>query len=155
MGSRRNRLFGVTLRHMENVSKMNRDTRTPGIVILALFFVFGTLASGLAALMLLLPGTPLDVLWHLNLHAREGFLTLGRWAVLLMLTVCFVCAAAAVGLWLGRRWGFWTAIVILTVNLVADTISSLFLQDWRTLIGLPIAGLMIAYLLKKRTIFIS
>lgn len=132
---------------------MNRDTHTAGIVILSLFFVFGSFASSLTALMLLLPGTPLDMLWHLNPHAREGFLMMGRWAVLLMLTVCFVCAMAAVGLWRGQSWGCWTAIVILTLNLIGDTISSLFLQDRRTLIGLPIAGLMIAYLLKKRTIF--
>lgn len=83
---------------------MNRDTRTAGIVIFSLFFVFGSLASSLTALILLLPGTPLDVLWHLNPHAREGFLTIGCWAVPLMLTVCFVCATAAVGLWRGRNW---------------------------------------------------
>lgn len=42
---------------------MNQQQRRPaGIIILSFFFVFGALASGLAALMLLLPGTGLDVL---------------------------------------------------------------------------------------------
>jgi hypothetical protein len=105
--------------------------------------------------MLLLPGTPLDELWRLNPHAREGFLTPGFPAVLLMCAVCFACAAAALGLWRCRRWGFWTAIGILSINLLGDTINAFLLRDWRTLIGLPIAGQMIGYLLKKQTIFAS
>jgi hypothetical protein len=68
-----------------------------------------------------------------------------------MLTVCLACAAAAVGLWRGRRWGCWTAISILTVNLIGDTINAFLLHDWRPFIGPPIAGLMIVYLLRKRT----
>jgi hypothetical protein len=39
------------------------------------------------------------------------------------------------------------------VNLVGDAINAFLLRDWRTLIGLPIAGLMIAYLMRKRSIF--
>lgn len=78
---------------------------------------------------------------------------MGPWAPFLMSTVSVACAAAAVGLWQRRRWGCWTAAGILIINLLGDSINAFFLQDWRTLIGLPIAGLMIAYLWKKRTIF--
>jgi hypothetical protein len=102
--------------------------------------------------MLLLPGTPLDKLWRLNPHARQGFLALGFWAILLMSGVCLACAAATLGLWRCRPWGFWTAMGILSINLLGDTINSVFFHDWRTLIGLPIAGVMIGYLWKSRTI---
>ena len=105
--------------------------------------------------MLLFPGTPLDVLWKLNPQARENFLTMGSSTVLLMLAVSSLCATAAVGLWHCRRWGYWTAVCMLTINLIGDTINSILLHDWRTLIGLPIAALMIGYLLRRRSVFTS
>ena len=114
-------------------------TRPAGVTTLS-FFVFGTLASGLAALMLLVPGSPLDVLWRLNPHAHAGFLKIGHLAASLMSAVCLACASAALGLWRVRRWGLWTAISILSINLLGDTLNAFLLRDWGTLIGLPIAG---------------
>ena len=130
-----------------------QSPRPVGITILSLFFVFGTLASGLAAVMLIMPATSIDVLWRLNPHAHEGFVAMGHWSVLLMSTVCVACAGAAWGLWRCRLWGCWTATSILSVNLLGDAINAFLLRDWRTLIGLPIAGLMIAYLMWRRSIF--
>jgi hypothetical protein len=103
--------------------------------------------------MLMVPGTSIDGLWRLNPHAHEGFIAMGHWSVLLMSTVCVACVSAAWGLWHCRLWGYLTAIVILSVNLLADTINFFLLRDWRTLIGLPIASLMIAYLVGKRQVF--
>jgi hypothetical protein len=93
------------------------------------------------------------VLWRLNPHAREGFLSLGWPALLLMAIVCLACLTAASGLWRCTRWGLWTAVTILTINLAGDSIDALVLGDRRTLIGLPIGGLMIWYLLAHRRIF--
>ena len=133
---------------------MSHQQRRPaGVVALSLFFVVGTFASGLTVVLLIFPGTSLDALWRLNPHAREGFVMMGKAAAFLMLAVCLAGASAALGLWRLRRWGYWTAISILSVNLIGDTINAFSLQDWRTLIGLPIAGVMIAYLIKKRMIF--
>jgi len=127
--------------------------RPISIALISLFFVFGAFASGLAAFMLLLPSTPLDALWRLNPHARDGLAPMGLWAVFLMSVVCVACAATALGLWHRRRWGYWAAISILAINLLGDTINAIALRDCRTLIGLPIAGFLIAYLLRKRTAF--
>ena len=127
--------------------------RPIGITALSIFFFFGALASGLAAAMLIVPGTSIDWLWRLNPHAHEGFIAMGHSSVLLMLTVCLACVSAAWGLWRCRLWGYWTATIILSVNLLADTINSFLFRDWRTLIGLPVACIMIAYLISKRGIF--
>lgn len=78
---------------------------------------------------------------------------MGLWAVLLMSMVCVACAAAALGLWHRQHWGYWTAISILGINLLGDTFNAFFLREWRTLIGLPIATLMIAYLFRNRMAF--
>src|SRR5215467_14718141 len=102
---------------------INRSPRPLGIIALSLFFVFGSLASGLSALMLIVPGTAMDALWRLNPHAQQGLTAMGHWSVLLMATVCAVCFSAAWGLWLRKRWGYWMATMILSINLVADTIN--------------------------------
>src|SRR5215468_7373772 len=118
---------------------MQPGTRPAGITLLCCFFAFGALASGLTVLMLLLPGSPLDTLWRLNPQAREGFLRIGHSAILLMLVVCAACVMTAFGLWYRRRWGYWTAICILCINMLSDTVNAFLMHDRRTLVGIPIA----------------
>jgi hypothetical protein len=132
---------------------MTNRGRPLGITALSLFFVFGVAMSGLAAMMLLFPGSAVEPLWRLNPHAHEGFAAMGAWAVLLMGTVCAACATAALGLWRGARWGYWIALGILSVNLAGDAANVFIARDWRTLVGLPIGGAMIAYLVSKRRWF--
>ena len=122
-------------------------SRPPAVTAISLFFFFGTLMSGLAAFLLLFPGSRLDVLWRINPRGHEGFAAMGGGAVVLIAIVCAACITAAVGLWRCRPWGLWTAIAILSVNLVGDTANTVISHDWRTLIGLPIGGAMIFYLL--------
>jgi len=132
---------------------MTYPRRPPGITALCFFFEFGTVMSGLAAVMLLFPGSVLEPLWRLNPRAREGFAAMGLWAVLLLAVVCAACGAAALGLQRCKRWGYWTALTILIINLAGDTTNAVLAHDWRTLIGLPIGGAMLVYLLTKRTAF--
>lgn len=133
--------------------QMNSTKRTLGITALAGFFCFGACMSGIAAALLAFPGNRFDSLWRANPPGHEGLLMMRGWAVLLMATVCAACIVAAVGLWRLRSWGLWTALTILTINLAGDTASALLAHDPRTLIGLPIAGLTIGYLLRKRYLF--
>jgi len=109
--------------------------------------------SGLTFLMLLFPGGPLDALWRLNPRAQEGLSSLGSPALLLMSATSLACITAAVGLWRCARWGMWTALAILAVNLIGDTGNAVVTGDKRALIGLPIGGLMIWYLLSERQRF--
>jgi hypothetical protein len=119
----------------------------------SLFFVFGASMSGLAAAMLLFPGGVLEPIWRINPRAHDAFIRMGAWALALMALVCVGCATAALGLWRCTRWGLWTALAILIINLAGDTTNALVTRDWRTLIGLPIGGLMIAFLLRQRHVF--
>jgi hypothetical protein len=132
---------------------MIRAKRPPGVTLLSFFFVFGAIMSCLTALMLLFPGTILEPLWRLNSRAREGLASLGLWAVLLMTFVCCACTAASIGMWRMARWGYWTGLGILTINMVGDTTSGIVNHDWRTFIGIPIGGTMIVYLLARRRAF--
>ncbi len=121
-----------------------------GIAALSVFFAFGAAMSGLTAILLVFPGSPLDAIWNLNPVARDELARIGVWAVALMLLVCIACACAAIGLWKGAVWGRRLAIGILVANLVGDVTNAIVRSDPRTLIGIPIAGAMIAYLLSRR-----
>ena len=129
--------------------------RPVGIAGLSLFFLFGATMSALAVVMLLVPGSAIEPLWQLNPRAREGFANMGIWAILLMAVVSAACATAALGLWRCRVWGYWTALLILSINLIGDTANALVTRDWRTLIGLPIGSAMLVYLMAKRRVFLS
>lgn len=122
-----------------------------GIKLLAVFFAFGACMCALTILLLLFPGSALDSIWRLNPDARSAFQSMGKIAILLMSIVGTACALAAIGLARGAAWGRWLALVILAVNLVGDSANAFARHDFRTLIGLPIGGAMMIYLLKKST----
>ena len=116
------------------------------------FFSFGAIACAVTTLLLLVPGSSLDVVWRLNPEAQIGFQQIGRiFSILLMSIVGIACACAAVGLARQRSWGRRLAIGILVVNMVGDFFNALIRHDLRTLIGLPIGGAIIAYLWKTGT----
>ena len=106
--------------------------------------------SSVAAVALTAPGGWSQQLWRLNPPARVGFEALDGWAVPLMLLVAAACACAATGLWRGKWWGHRLAVAVLSLNLLGDVTNALFRGDRRTLVGLPIGGAMLGYLLSRR-----
>jgi hypothetical protein len=124
-------------------------SRPFGLTALSGFFVFGATMSGLTCVLLLFPGTALDRVWRLNPEAQQALRQIGGWAILLTAIVCASCALAARGLWIRAPWGRWLALGILTVNLIGDLGNAFFRGDLRTLIGLPIGGALIVYLLRR------
>jgi hypothetical protein len=120
------------------------------LVALSAFFAFGALMAGATAGALALPQSPLRHLWRLNPPAHAALLALGPWAVVLMAAVSGACGAAAVGLWTRTEWGRRTAVALLSVNLVGDAATAAVRGDLRTLIGVPIAAGLIAYLVSAR-----
>lgn len=126
------------------------DDRPIGLTALSLFFAAGTIPSTATALALSWPGAWSARMWRLKPEAPADFARLGPLAIPLMLLVAAACAGAAVGLWTRRRWGHRLAVGLLAANLIGDTLNAAVRGDWRTLIGLPIGGAMLAYLLTSR-----
>ncbi len=121
-----------------------------GVKVLAFFFGFGTAMAGISFLALLLPDTVLAGIWRLNPSAHKALLDMGAWAPPLLAALAVGCACSAYGLWRGAEWGRRLALIILAANFVGDAGNALFRGDARTLIGLPIAAAMIAYLMSSR-----
>jgi len=102
-------------------------------------------------LALAFPGSFLESIWQLKPEARVQFLEIGRGAsTALMAMVGVACGSAALGLARNAEWGRWLAIAVLAVNLIGDSLNALFTRDAKTLIGLPIGGLMILFLVRTK-----
>ena len=129
---------------------MNQPRLPLGIKLMAAFFAIGAVICSLIVAMLLFPGRALESLWRLNPDAHDAFQKLGKLSILLMFIVGAACACAAIGLGRRARWGIPLALAILIVNLVGDSLNAFLRDDLRTLIGLPVGGAMIAYLLIAR-----
>jgi len=126
-------------------------TRPFGVIALALLFAIGTCASFISAVSLAFPGSFLEPVWRLKPNARAGFTRIGSAAIVLMIAVCVACTFTATGLWMGRRWGYWLAVVMLVMNLCGDVVNVVTGAQPRAIIGIPIAGLILVYLLRERT----
>ena len=130
---------------------MNPKRRSLGTSLLIIFFAAGSLICFVTMLALGFPGSFLESIWRLKPEARVQFEEIGRGvSIVLMAAIGIACSLAAVGLAQAAKWGRWLAIGILTANLVGDSVNALLRHDPKTLIGLPIGGLMIWYLVKKK-----
>ena len=129
---------------------MNQKPRSVGTTLLVIFFAGGALICLVTMLALAFPGGLLDPIWRLKPEARMEFQKMGSASVALMAVVGAACGLAAAGLARNAEWGRRLAIGVLAINLVGDSLNALLRHDLRTLIGLPIGGLMNLYLVTKR-----
>jgi hypothetical protein len=130
--------------------QLKPEKRPFGITALSVFFIFGAVASSLSFVSLLFPGSFLEPMWRLNPRAREGFATMGVWAIVLMCAVFLACATASVGLWRGAHWGYWLAVTLLGVNLLGDIANVLLGTEPRAVVGIPIVLAILVYLMRRR-----
>ena len=94
----------------------------------------------------------LEPIWKLNPESHRALASLGPAGIWLMAVVSVACVFSAYGLGSLAGWGHRLALSVLTLNLVSDVGNAVFRHDFRTLIGVPIGGLLIAYLLQPHII---
>ena len=124
--------------------------RTVGTILLAVFFGAGALICLITLLALAFPGGFLESIWRLKPEARDQFYEIGSVAsIALMAAVGAACGLASIGLARKTKWGRRLAIVILSINLIGDSLIAFLRHDARTLMGLPIGGFMIWYLARR------
>jgi hypothetical protein len=132
---------------------VNATRRPIGIILLVLFFASGALICIVVMLALAFPGSFLENIWRIRPEVRDDFIEHGMWAIGLMAALGTACGLSAFGLARGAEWGRRLAVGVLTVNLVGDMFNAAFRGDMRTLIGLPIGGLMLWYLVRSKDAF--
>lgn len=130
---------------------MNQRNRPAGIVLLIIFFATGAIVCLITILALAFPGSFLEPIWRLKPDAHVQFLEIGRsLSIALMIMVGAACGLSAIGLARSAEWGRRLAIGVLCVNLIGDSLNAYLRHDLKTLIGVPVGGLMIWYLLRFR-----
>jgi len=124
-----------------------------GTILLTIFFAVGALTCLSTILALAFPGSFLESVWRLKPEARLQFLQIGRgFSIGLMAIVGGACGASAIGLVRNAEWGRKLALVVLTINLIGDSLNALLRHEPKTLIGVPVAVAMIWYLFRRRRI---
>ena len=113
--------------------------------MLVIFFAPGALICLVTMLALAFPESFLESIWRLKPEARVQFQEIGSGASIALMAV----VGAACGLAKNAEWGRRLAIGVLTVNLIGDSLNAWLRHDPKTLLGLPIGGLMILYLVRK------
>jgi hypothetical protein len=129
---------------------ISQERSSLGIKLISVFFAFGAAVCLITIVALLFPGGALEPIWRLNPDAHAAFQRIGRLSILLMFVVGSACALASVGIGKRTQSGHRLALGILSVNLAGDLLNAFVRHDLRTLVGLPIGGAMIAYLLIAR-----
>lgn len=107
------------------------------ITALSIFFIVGATISLTASISLLKKSSFLDSMWRLNPRAHQDLSSLGLWSVVLMTTVSGFCAAAGIALWRQRRWGYWLAVGLIAINLVASITNAVIGAEPRAIVGVP------------------
>lgn len=123
------------------------QNRPKGITIIAIIFFFLSILSLIIGISIIIPNTPLDVLWTLKNSFPSGFrstptgITFGYFLILLGLIIF----STGYGLLKGRKWAWWIAIILLAANMIAGVVS-LALGNFQEIVGIFIVGGFLFYL---------
>ena len=127
-----------------------RPTRPRGLIPIGLFFIFGATMAAYAAVTLLRPGTALDVLWSLNKKAHAQLLPVATIAGPLFLFLSCALAAAAIGWFRRRYWGWLLGVTIIAINAVGDAANLVRGEALKGAAGVVVAGFLLIYMTRSR-----
>jgi hypothetical protein len=115
---------------------------------IGVFLFFGAIMASLAGTTLIRRGTVLDHMWTLNAPAYKQLSPLGKTVGIPFLVLGAALAAAGVG-WFGRRlWGWRLAVVIIAIQVLGDFMSIFMGHFVRGVVGATIASALLLYLFR-------
>jgi hypothetical protein len=136
----------------DNGRRVHETSDTPkpsGLAAVGIFLFFGATMASLAATTLLWRGTSLDGIWRLNPAAYKQLAPLGRGIGGLFLLLGLALAAAGIGWFRRRLWGWRLAVGIIAIQIIGDVVNCIR-GDWRHgAIGVVIAGALLLFLLRS------
>jgi hypothetical protein len=119
-----------------------------GFAAVGVFLFFGATVASLAAITLLWRGTYLDPIWSLNPTAYRQLAPLGRDVGVPFLLLGLALAAAGIGWFRRRLWGWRLTVAIIAIQIVGDVMNCIR-GDWlHGGIGVVIAGALLLFLLR-------
>jgi hypothetical protein len=106
----------------------------------AAFLFAATGVSFIVAFTLFLPNTALDRLWDLNKPGEAAFRAFGTKSAFFLLLLGAGTFAAAAGLLQRKRWAWWFAVLLFSLNACGDLVNWIVTGDARR----SASGLLIA-----------
>jgi hypothetical protein len=136
------------MRHPSGVEATVRGETRWAMTAIGVFLFFGASMASLAGTTLSWQGTVLDHVWTLNAPAYKQLSPLGKTIGIPFLVLSAALAAAGVG-WFGRRlWGWRLAVVIIATQVLGDLVSIFMGHFVKGATGATIAAALLLYLLR-------
>lgn len=121
------------------------------VTAMGIFLFFSAIMASLAAFTLLWPGTALDRLWKLNPTAYQQLAPRGCLIGILFLLLGMALAAAGIGWFRRRLWGWRLAIIIIGTQVLGDIVNCVRGDLLGGGTGIVIAGALLLILLRPKT----
>jgi hypothetical protein len=127
------------------------ETRPKGILIVALIVFVAALLALIVGITIFIPGTPLDMIWTVKNSFPTGFrssstgIIFGYFIIILGL----ILISAVWGLLKGKKWAWWTVIIVFLVNGIGDALSVAFGGGVNGISGVVIISVFIIYLTRS------
>ena len=128
-----------------------RGPRPSAVNVIAIFLFSATTIALVVGISLLLSNLLMDRLWQLNKPGEAAFRAMGRFSGVPLLLLGVGTFAAALGLLRGKRWAWWFALLLFTVNGIGDVVSFIVTGDWpRSASGVVISCAFVWALSRKQ-----
>ena len=125
---------------------MSADTRPWGVVLLAIFFLAATMILVGVGVALLLPGSLMETVWLTYPERRAILMPHRLWLAPAFLSLAVAVAAASIGCFKQRTWGWWLATTIFAVNGLSDAGQIVLGHVAEGVTGVLVAGAILFYL---------
>jgi len=125
---------------------MSARKRPWGVVPLAIFFLVATIILVGVGLALLLPGSMMETVWLAYPERRAVLMPHRVWLAPAFLALASAMAAASIGCFKQRKWGWWLATTIFTANGLSDAGQIVSGHVGEGVIGVLVAGAILFYL---------
>jgi hypothetical protein len=124
------------------------DKRPLGILFVSIIVFIAAIIALIVGLSTIIPGTPLDVIWTLRNSFPTGFrsTTFGMIFGYFILILGIILIFAGWGMLQGRKWAWWTVLIIFLVNGIGDAVSLIYGEGINGITGILIASAFIYYL---------
>ena len=123
-------------------------SRPKGITIIGVLLVIVSILAFILGISIIIPGTPLDVLWTLNssfpLNFKSTFTGLIFGYFLIILSI--IALYTRWGFLKGRKWAWWIIVIIFVVNGVGDLVRIILGGVFEGIFGIMIAAGFLYYL---------
>ena len=128
------------------------EPRPKTIPVVAAFLFAATAIAAIVGFSLLFPNRILDRLWELNKPGAVLFRAIGWPGGVFLLALAVGTCAAAFGLLRRKRWAWWFAVALFTIDGCGDVVSFLMTGDAvRSVAGAVISAAFLYCLLERRT----